>query len=182
MTINTSAIKPPEAAIKAQTEAHRRRAPGRTRCNAVTGCDRKTAGRESTTMTRAVPERKTETENSIAIARQYEPTQRERQAVEAYAERRQQRPPAPSLAVTSDDTATVRVAIDHPDGALGEKLLANALGTTVTAFLPGLIEQLARAGIKGKIDREAQLNFMLSLVLGTEPRDQIETMLATHMA
>src|ERR1700756_671842 len=48
-----------------------------------------------------------------------------------------------------------------------------ALGTTDPGFLSGFLVQLAA---------ERWLNFMLSMVKGVEPRDQVEAMLAAQMA
>ena len=46
----------------------------------------------------------------------------------------------------------------------------------------GLIGQLANVSVKGgKVD-ERELNFVLSVVKGIEPRDQVEAMLAAQMA
>ena len=55
-----------------------------------------------------------------------------------------------------------------------------AVGTTDPDFFVGLLYQLAEAN-GGKID-EQQLNFMLAVVKGIKPRDQIEAMLAAQMA
>jgi hypothetical protein len=57
-----------------------------------------------------------------------------------------------------------------------------ALGTTDLDFTVGLLGQLANAGSKGReIDAQA-VNFMLSVITSIKPRDQIEAMLAAHMA
>ena len=44
------------------------------------------------------------------------------------------------------------------------------------------VGQLANAATKGRIVDERQLNFMLAIVTGIEPRDQLEAMLAAQMA
>ena len=54
-----------------------------------------------------------------------------------------------------------------------------ALGTANLDFLDGLLAQLANAGWG---DDERSINFMLSVVKGIEPRDQVEAMLAAQMA
>jgi hypothetical protein len=48
--------------------------------------------------------------------------------------------------------------------------------------LDGLLKQLCNAGSLGKTVDEDGLNFMLSVVKGIEPRDQVEAMLAAQMA
>jgi hypothetical protein len=52
------------------------------------------------------------------------------------------------------------------------------VGTANLDFLTGLLTQLANAGSQD----EAGINFLLSVVKGIEPRDQLEAMLAAHMA
>ena len=57
-----------------------------------------------------------------------------------------------------------------------------ALGTADLDFYHGLLAQLASAGSKGGQVNEDELNFMLSVVKGIQPRDQLEAMLAAQMA
>ena len=52
-----------------------------------------------------------------------------------------------------------------------------ALGTTDFDFYNGLLSQLLNAS-KEKEASESGTNFMLSVIKGIEPRDQIEAMLA----
>ena len=59
---------------------------------------------------------------------------------------------------------------------------ADAVGTKDFDFLRGFIEQLARAGSHGDEVQEDGLNFMLAVVKGIEPRDQVEAMLAAQLA
>jgi hypothetical protein len=61
-------------------------------------------------------------------------------------------------------------------------LLMEALGTTDPDFLDGILLQLLNAGSRaGKVD-ERGLNFLLSVVKGVKPRDQVEALLAAQMA
>lgn len=53
-----------------------------------------------------------------------------------------------------------------------------SLGTTDSDFLDGFLAQVINASSGG----DAEVNFMLSVVKGIEPRDQIEAMLAAQMA
>ncbi len=57
-----------------------------------------------------------------------------------------------------------------------------AIGTAELDFLNGLLKQLANAGTQGRVVEERGLNFMLAVVKGVEPKDQVETMLAAQMA
>jgi hypothetical protein len=74
------------------------------------------------------------------------------------------------------------VKIDHPDPGTGQLLLMNAIGTLDSDFCSGLIKQLANASSQGRAVDEDGLNFMLAIVKGIEPRDQVEAMLASQMA
>jgi hypothetical protein len=121
------------------------------------------------------PKRKT-----TDLARSYEPTPHERAALEAYFARKEVNPPVPRLKVAENDGATT-ISPDHPEPRVGLVLLMDALGTTDWDFLEGLLLQLADAGSKGGVDGRT-LNFMLSVVKGVEPRDQVEAMLAAQMA
>jgi len=61
-------------------------------------------------------------------------------------------------------------------------LLTQALGTTSYDFSDGLLSQLLGAGSQDPQARERDLNFMLAVVTGLEPKDEIEAMLAAQMA
>ena len=58
----------------------------------------------------------------------------------------------------------------------------SALATTDANFLDGILDQLANVGSQGREIDERGVNFMLSIIKGIEPRDQVETMLAAQMA
>ena len=105
----------------------------------------------------------------------YEPTPREAEALTEYRAAHKLR--GPRLKVTAD-----KVAIDHPDLAIGQITLMKALGTANSDFYHGLVNQLVNAGSQGPKADENGLNFMLAVVKGIEPRDQIEAMLAAQMA
>jgi hypothetical protein len=116
-----------------------------------------------------------------ALAAPYEPTPREKTALDAYRARKAGKSPSPSLKATKAK-GTTSIAPDHPDIAIGGKLLMGALGTTSPDFYEGLLTQLVSAGSKGQEPNERDINFMLSVVKGIEPRDEIEAMLAAQMA
>jgi len=90
-------------------------------------------------------------------------------------------PPAPGLIIETEGKVD-QISIDHPDQALGFILLMEATGTTDFKFLHGLLGQLVKAGSKNGEPNENDVNFMLSVVKGAEPRDQFEAMLAAQMA
>jgi hypothetical protein len=84
---------------------------------------------------------------------------------------------APRLTVSVN-----RISIDHPDKDTGSLLFTEALGSADPEFANGIIAQLEEAVTEGKKIDEKALGFMVSVIKGIEPRDQIETMLAAQMA
>jgi hypothetical protein len=114
------------------------------------------------------------------LAKSYEPTPHERAALEAY-RIQEESPLAPRLRVTENDGATT-ICPDHPKPSVGNVLLMDALGTRDWDFLEGFLMQLADAGSKGRKVDGRTLNFMLSVVKGVKPRDQVEALLAAQMA
>ncbi len=116
-----------------------------------------------------------------AVTKPYEPAPEEQVTVEAMAARIKELPVAPRVKV-SEKGGMAKLLPDHPDFAVGCILLMEALGTTELDFLRGLLGQLVNAGSQGGQVDEDGLNFMLSVVKGIEPEDEIETMLAAQMA
>jgi hypothetical protein len=86
-------------------------------------------------------------------------------------------------------TVTPRLKIENGtwklgyiDWNIGAALLMETLGTIDHEFMEGLLDQLCQlANNKGKI-LERDFRFILAVVQGIEPRDQIETMHAAQMA
>jgi hypothetical protein len=115
-------------------------------------------------------------------AKRYELTPREREAHKAITARLRKKLPSPRLKVTEKSGVESFIEPDHPDLETGLALLTEAFGTHNMAFTGGLIGQIASTASKGQELNEKDLNFMLSMVKGVEPRDQIEAMLAAQMA
>jgi hypothetical protein len=118
---------------------------------------------------------------TTAVTASYEPTPREKAAIDAYRARKAKKLPSPDMKVTKVGEG-VRVEVDHRDLTTGGQLLMGSLGTTSPAFLDGLLRQVINVSRKGQEPNEGDLNFMLSVVKGIEPKDEIEAMLAAQMA
>ncbi len=116
-----------------------------------------------------------------AVAAPYELTRREKAAIEALHERDRARAPSPRLKVEKKGKSS-DIRTDHPDLATGGSLLMAAIGASHVEFVRPFLNQLVDAGSKGPEPDEADSNFMLSVVKGIEPRDQVEAMLAAQMA
>jgi len=75
-----------------------------------------------------------------------------------------------------------KIAIDYSEPGSGYALLMKAIGTRDFDFLSELLNQLGYASAQNNEANLNSLNFMLSVIKGIKPNDQIETMLAAQMA
>jgi hypothetical protein len=96
---------------------------------------------------------------------EYKRTPRETVALNKFLKGRAERVPRVK-AVKADGRLTLEP--DHPDEATGYVLLMEALGTTDFDFTMGLIGQLANAGSKGSEVDVGSVNFMLSIIHGSQ--------------
>ena len=106
----------------------------------------------------------------------YKFTPEEAKAIEAYRAKKERR--GPRLKVTSTGKNLATINVDHADNTVGTVVLMRAIGTTDVDFLHPLLCQIVDASKAS----ESGANFMLSVIKGIEPRDQIEAMLAAQMA
>jgi hypothetical protein len=121
------------------------------------------ASRKSKTASEAKPE--------------WERTPREVEAVKKiYTEREEG---APRLRISKSESG-LSFTTEHKDDFVGAVRIMEAIATTDRDFFAGFVSQLANAG--GGEPDEHQLNFMLAVVKGIKPRDQVEAMLAAQMA
>jgi hypothetical protein len=91
--------------------------------------------------------------------------------------------PIVELRLAKKDGGRLKLEVDHNDEAIGKALLMSTLGSHNVAFVDGIVEQLLylnRYSDETVFLRRA--NFMLSIIKGIEPRDQLATMLAMQMA
>ena len=82
----------------------------------------------------------------------------------------------------SKDGSGWQIGFDHPDQLVGRALVMDSLASADEDFLNGIKNQLVNASAHGQDIDERGLNFMLSVIKGIEPRDQLEAMLAAQMA
>jgi hypothetical protein len=115
------------------------------------------------------------------LAEPYEPTPYERRTLDAFHAKEKEKPPAPRIKV-SEKNGVTQLVFDQPESAIAQARILEALGTHDFDFMNGLIDQLANVSVKGEKVDERELNFVLSVVKGIEPRDQVEAMLAAQMA
>jgi hypothetical protein len=110
----------------------------------------------------------------------YEPTPFEADAKEAYKAVHDRS--GPRLRVQADEEGGKRVEVDHPDFAFGQFAFMKAIGVSDIDFSLGLIRQLTNIGSQGSEPDAGGINFVLGVIKGVQPRDQVETMLASQMA
>lgn len=116
------------------------------------------------------------------LTKLYAPKPRETAVVDGFFARTEAKPPSPKLKITKVGNA-VNIGNNHPDLGLGAILLTQALGTTDGDFADGLISQLVSVGIKGQdYSDDRGPNFLLAVIKGIAPRDEVESMLAAQMA
>jgi hypothetical protein len=122
-----------------------------------------------------------EDETPGQLAPTYKPTPEERSTMEAHFDRRRKQKPAPRMRVEMKNNG-VALSPEHANEAVGNSLLMEALGTADVDFVNGLLQQLVNAGTIGQQVDEKAFNYMLAIVKGIGPRDEIEAMLASQMA
>jgi hypothetical protein len=120
-------------------------------------------------------------ESNSAVVPEYQPKPEEFRSIDDLARREKSRPAAPRLAVTRKGDK-VEVGTDHADKGTGYLLLMNALGTVDGDFADGLVGQLLNAGGQGRFPDGKGPNFMLSVIKGVQPKDEVECMMAAQMA
>jgi len=108
----------------------------------------------------------------------YKPTEDEQAAMQGVRARRIK---TPRVKMT-ESKERIELSLDHPDPAHGQALLMRSLGTGEVDFFSELLAQLGRASANGPQGDEQRLNFMIAVIKGIEPKDQLETMLAAQMA
>jgi hypothetical protein len=74
-----------------------------------------------------------------------------------------------------------KISADHPEESANYMRFMEALGTGDKDFAVGLLRQLMNAGSPGRQFDMHTFDFMLSVVKGVQPKDQIESMLAAQM-
>ena len=108
----------------------------------------------------------------------YKPTPLEAKALAAYKAAKEAHGPRLKVSIEGD---AAKINPDHPDPAIGTLALMRAIGTADLDFFDGLTLHLVNAS-KGQGSPEKTVNFMLAVIKGIEPRDQIEAMLGAQMA
>ncbi len=125
--------------------------------------------------------RNTDPPGKAVLSKPHEQTPQEREVVNAYRANVGGKAAVPTITV-GEGKDLGKLDFDHPDKFVATCLLSKAVGTYDPDFLGGILIELANVASKGQTVDAGAVNFMLSMVKGVEPRDQIEAMLAAQMA
>jgi hypothetical protein len=106
----------------------------------------------------------------------WEPTPQEVDAIEKVLA---ERAAVPRMKISKSESG-MSFTTEHIDNMAGSALIMQSLGIANGAFFTSLLAQLATAD--GGEPDEQKLNFMLAVIKGIKPRDQLEAMLAAQMA
>ena len=98
----------------------------------------------------------------------------------AVAKKRAARADAPPMKLTIEG-GVLQIRFIHDDKDLANILMMADLGTCDPHFMVGAQGQIASIGAHGRVIDEGASNFLLSVVRGVQPRDELEAMLAVQM-
>lgn len=118
---------------------------------------------------------------TTAVSEAYQPTPDEQAVLSAHLARRKQKRPSPRIRLI-EKAGSVELSTDHPKPSLGNALIMESLSTADADFFEGLLSQLVNVGSQGKKPDAGGVNFMLAIVKGIGPKDEVEAMLAAQMA
>ena len=115
------------------------------------------------------------------LALPYQPTPAERVAVDSHLAKRAHKVPSPRLKLEKEGHE-LRVSNDHASRSLGDVLIMEALATTDWHFAEGIVNAIAYLSSTGQKFDARSTHFALSIINGIEPRNEVETLLASQMA
>ena len=81
-----------------------------------------------------------------------------------------------------EDTQALTIKFDSDDAVLAGALAKLQMGTGDDRVFMGLLSQITNVGANKESYSEEAANFVLGVIAGIEPQDEVEAMLATQMA
>jgi hypothetical protein len=115
------------------------------------------------------------------LSKLQETTPEERSVLSAHFARRKQKRPTPRVKLF-EKAGSIEISTDYPVPPLGNALIMESLATADVDFFDGLLGQLLNVSMQGKTPDEREMNFMLAMIRGIGPRDEVEAMMAAQMA
>lgn len=107
---------------------------------------------------------------------EYQLTGEDKAAVKRVHARRNGLPEVPRATI-----ATNRLAFEHDNQAVANTVMMDALGISGVDFFGGYLHQVLSVATTGQTPNAADINTMLSAIVGLQPRDEAEAMLAAQM-
>jgi hypothetical protein len=114
------------------------------------------------------------------LAKPYEPTPKEKRAIDAHLERRRHAKPLPKQIIEMRD-GVPDIRDDHADPAVGASLSMEALGLTRVSEYTSLLQDVVNLTQKDRKPDQHRINEMMAQIAAIEPRDGLEAMMATQM-
>jgi hypothetical protein len=136
-------------------------------------------------MAAVIPLKNSKAREGKEVAKPYEPTAREAEALAVYEKRKAKQIPAPGMKVAmseQDGTTHAKIEVDHADIDVGYNLLSGAIGSENRDFLIGTIDSLAMVARNGGTIDQGKMNYALAFVKGLHLADQLEATLGVQMA
>jgi hypothetical protein len=109
----------------------------------------------------------------------YQATGPEREALKAQIERLNAGRPTPRIKIEGAGKHRI-ISLDHPNEDIAAGLFKEAFGTANLDFANALLTQLLQSQ-SGNLD-VGELNFILAVIAGIKPNDQLEAMFGAQMA
>lgn len=115
-------------------------------------------------------------------AEPYQETEREREALKDWRKRFLKQAPLPRNRLEKQPSGAVTLEPDHCDNGTGSILQMNAIGSLYVDYHGRAMAYLGEMTFRDGKHDVARLNALAAMVAGIEPRDQLESMLASQMA
>ena len=116
------------------------------------------------------------TPGDTPVSQPYQPTEAEKAMLERF-DANQRRKDGARFKVTEDNELTIA----HPDPYIGLISMMEAFGIEDRDVLTVLLGQISNINGRSEVNTE-EVNFVLGIIEGIKPRDQLEAMLAIQMA
>ena len=115
------------------------------------------------------------------MAKTVQPESLERAALKKWNSYRKQHSPLPNVKIKLDGNA-YSVSPDHDDFGTGLALQMQATASAYHEYFSGLLSAIGNLSIRGGASDPQKMDYMLAMIAGINPRDQLESMLALQMA
>lgn len=122
-------------------------------------------------------------------AKQYEPTERERAAVDANRDRRRTLHPWPGIKIDvkgppegEDGPTSTVVSWDHDDPETAQYVIMETIGAADPWFMQRIVSRAVEMAQNQGVADPATVNFYLSVIADVQPQNETQAMLALQMA